>query len=478
MIQHEQVGEKIVGRLTELLGADGVAAPAPPEDAYDALGAQRGFAADAVAHPLAVVYPRSTAHVEGIVRIAREAGVPIVPYGGGSGLMGGARSVRRDVVLDMKRMAALREIDAVSRVAWVEAGAVLRDVDDVLRLHGLMIGHDPWTYGIATVGGTISTNGLGFLGGKYGSMGEQVLGVEAVMANGTRVTTRAVRPKSTGFDLTRLFAGAEGEFGIITAAALSVFPIPESRRRIGYTFETFERGFGAILAMYAAGIEPALLDFGERPAAPAGVGWSRDAEPPTLYAGFDGLREEVEALLSRTSATCEAHGGAVLSHEDVEEFWDERHAPAENFARNRATRAAATAAGTGNGGRCFDYVHVSLPPSRVLDYRAASLRIAAEHDVHVLEAGVWVHPGLFSLAMAGSGASPDDGVARMSAAVDACIRAAHALGGSMEYCHGVGVRLAHLMVEEHGAGLDVMRALKRSLDPANILNPGKLALDS
>ena len=477
MISREQVDEGVVERLAALLGADGVVAPAPPEDAYDALGAQRGYAVDAVANPLAVAYPRTREDVVALVRLASQAGAPIVPYGGGSGLMGGARSVRPGIVLDMKRMAAVREIDAVSRVAWVEAGAVLRDVDDALRPHGLMIGHDPWTYGIATVGGTISTNGLGFLGGKYGSMGDQVLGVEAVMADGTRVATRAVRPKSAGFDLTRLFAGAEGEFGIVTAAALRVFPIPEARCRIGYTFETFERGFGAILAMYAAGIEPALLDFGERPAAPRGAGRGREVEPPTLYVGFDGLREEVEALMSRTSTLCDAHAGVRLQEDAVEEFWEDRHAPAENFARNRAARTAA-AANADQGNRCFDYVHVSLPPSRVLEYRTASLRIADEHEVHVLEAGVWVHPGLFSLAMAASGAAREIAAHRMSAAVDACLRAAHALGGSMEYCHGVGIRLAHLMGEEHGAGLDVMRALKRSLDPANILNPGKLALDS
>jgi alkyldihydroxyacetonephosphate synthase len=382
----------------------------------------------------------------------------------------------------MKRMARVREVDAASRIAWVEAGAVLKDVDDALRPQGLMIGHDPWTYGVATVGGAISTNGLGFLGGKYGSMGDQVLAVEAVMPDGTTIETPAVRPRSTGVDLTGLFVAGEGQFGIVTAAALRVYPIPEARVRAGYTFATFEHGFRAVLAMHALGIAPALLDYGERPAVPDGIGWrgARDAEPPMLYLGFDGLREEVAALLARTCAICEAHGGERAVDAEVETFWQRRHEPAESFARTRAdTRRAKRHRRPSDAGetRCFDYIHVSLAPSRVLEYRERSLAIAAQHEVHVLEAGIWVSPGLFSLAMANVAATHDEAASRMGAMVDEALRAAHALGGSMEYCHGVGVRLAHLMREEHGAGLDVMGALKRSLDPANVLNPGKLPFD-
>jgi FAD/FMN-containing dehydrogenase len=477
-IRDEPVAAAVIERLTLALGRDAIVLPAEdPVAAYDGLSGQRGFTPPPPAAPICIVQPLTRDDVVAIVRIAAEFATPIVPYGGGSGLMGGARSVRPGIVLDMKRMAHVRAIDTVSRTVSVEAGAVLSDVDDALRPHGLMIGHDPWTYGIATVGGTISTNGLGFLAGKYGSMGEQTLGIEAVTVKGAVIVTRAVETKSVGFDLARLFVGGEGEFGILTAATLRVFPIPESRRRAGFTFPTFERGFDAILAMHAVGIAPALLDFGERPASASVARWSREPEPPTLYMGFDGLREEVDVLLARAAAICEQHEAEHVADDEVEEFWTERHAPAENFARNRAARGAQPSLARASESRCFDYVHVALPPSRVLEYRAEVLRIAEQHGVHVLETGVWVRPGLFSLALAATAASSDDGVARMAASVDACVRAAHALGGSMEYCHGVGVRLAHLMREEHGAGLDVMRTIKRALDPNVMLNPNKLALD-
>jgi FAD/FMN-containing dehydrogenase len=457
-----------IDKLRELLDADAVTTDdaALASAAWDALGTQRGFAAGAPPLPLAVVYPRTRDDLVALMRWANDTNTAVVPYGGGSGLMGGARSDRASVVVDMTRMARVREIDVVSRVAWVEAGAALKDVDDALRPHGLMIGHDPWTYAIATVGGAISTNGLGFLAGKYGSMGDQVLGIEVVMPDGSIVATPAVATRSTGIDLSRLFVAGEGQFGVIAAAALRVFPIPESRRLVGFTFATFDQGFEMILAMHATGINPALLDYGERPSAPG--------EPPTLYLGFDGLRQGVDAFLSRAAAICREHDGTRMNDASVEEFWTNRHTIAENFAANRAARRTAVA--SHDEGRCFDYMHVSLPPSRVLDYRRRALAIATERGVRVLEAGIWVSPGLFSLAMANVAPTHAEAVERMASAVDACLRAAHDAGGSIEYCHGVGVRLAHLMREEHGAGLDVMRAIKRALDPGAILNPGKLAL--
>jgi FAD/FMN-containing dehydrogenase len=469
----------LIQRLRDIVGAEGIATDAASREdaARDALGAQRGFVGDVPPLPLVVALPRTADEVASIARLAAELRVPIVPYGGGTGLMGGARTRQAGIVVETTRMSSVREIDAVARTAWVEAGAVLKDVDDALRPHGLMIGHDPWTYGIATIGGAISTNGLGFLAGKYGSMGDQVLGVEAVLADGSIVRTRPVRPKSTGVDLSRLFIAGEGQFGIITAAALRVFPMPESRVHAGFTFETFEHGFDAILAMDALGMAPALLDYGERPAMVEGAatGHPRVGEPPTLYVGFDGLREEVSALMARAVHIFERHGGKGVEPTNVDEFWSNRHVIAENFARHRRTRRAENL--PAGEGRCFDYIHVSLPASRVLEYRRRALAIAAQHDVHVLEAGLWVLPGLFSLAMANAAKSQAEAAAGMSATVDACLREALALGGSMEYCHGVGVRLAHLMRDEHGTGLDAMRAIKRALDPQDTLNPGKIFVE-
>jgi len=118
----------------------------------------------------------------------------------------------------------------------------------------------------------------------------------------------------------------------------------------------------------------------------------------------------------------------------------------------------------------FDYIHVAIPISKVLEYRSQCLEILAGYEIAVRECGLWTQPELFSIAMDGSGESREN----LAKAIDEVLMLAQNLGGSMEYCHGVGVRLAHLMKRELGVGFEVMKELKKALDPYNIMNPGKM----
>jgi FAD/FMN-containing dehydrogenase len=150
-------------------------------------------------------------------------------------------------------------------------------------------------------------------------------------------------------------------------------------------------------------------------------------------------------------------------------YWRDRHVVAQRLRQRRHAdwlppRAA------------FDFVHVALPPSAVLPYRARALAVLERHGVRPRELGLWTDPGLFSIVLTAERATRAEAAAVVGAAVDDLLRLAQDLGGAMEYCHGVGLRLAHLMAREHGAGLAVMRRLKAALDPAGVLNPGKLGL--
>lgn len=454
--------------------------------AEDGFGAHRPRPAGVAPpqRPFAVVRPESTECVAAIVRLANERRFAIVPYGGGTGLMGGATPAAPAVSLAFDGMRRIREVRTADRFVWAEAGATLAQVDDALRPHGLMAGHDPWTFNIATVGGAISTDGLGYLGGRYGGMGAQTLAIEAVLPTGDIVRTRPIGKHSTGLDLRALFVGAEGTHGIVTAAALRAFPIPELRLLRGYTFPRFEAGLDAIGAMAAIGLEPALLEFGQTfVPSPAGLVRRLLGRGPIisdgdieLYLGFEGFREATVASAARASGICEAGGGAPMPPEAPARFWEQRHAAADRFVQRRAGQVAESFFRVARNVR-FDFVHVALPASSVRDYWERAQAVCAASGVRIVEAGLWTGPELFSLALLKAGRSARDVNDGLVATVDALLLLAHEFDGSMEYCHGVGSRLAHLMEAEHGAtGLAALRSVKRALDPNGVVNPGKLGV--
>jgi alkyldihydroxyacetonephosphate synthase len=456
-----RVGLELAAALAEIVGPDNViSGETAVRYAWDALAAGRGYRDfDSLdPHPLAAVRPASTEEVAAIVRFAAGERVPLVPLGGGSGLMGGAVPAKPAVVVDLTRMDRVLAVDPQAMSARVQAGAVLRSVDEALQPHSLMLGHDPWTVGVATIGGAIATNSIGYRGARYGSMGEQVLGLTAVLPDGSVVTTRPARKSSVGMDLNGLFIGSEGCFGIVTEAIIRVFPTPESRALGAYEFPSFEDGFEAVTEVDRLGLAPSLMDFGED--------YTDNGEPTVarLHIGFEGYRQGVRAAAKRARRVSRSHGARTLPNKLARRFWARRHDIGDRYAESRRSGSPRAVAPPG-----FDFVHVSLPASRVVEYRSACLRVLEEHRLQPYEIGLWCTPELFSVSMGG----PREA---LSAAVDDLVMAAQDMGGSMEYTHGVGLRLAHLMEREHGPGLDTLRAIKRALDPLDIMNPGKLAL--
>lgn len=424
--------------------------------ACDAMHPSRLPAGIESTRPLCVVSPESAAEVQAVARLANTYRVPVIPLGGGSGLMGGAASVTPGVVLDLCRLTEVR-IRPADRMAEAGAGATIAALNAMAKPHGLMCGHDPWTVSVATVGGTIATNSLGYLGGKYGAMGDQILGLEAVLPSGDIVATRAVEKASTGPSLHGLLIGAEGCFGVVTRATLRLFPIPQARLLEGWMFDDFAAGFEAINALLQAGIRPGLLEYGDDdPIA--------DPDPPAaLYVSYEGPEAVAHAEAQTGREICLQSGGQALDPSEVRHFWNQRHVSGDAYARARR-------AGERRSRPEVDYVHVALPPSAVLAYRRQSLKLLAARGFHVHQTGLWAHAGLFSLVYSGGG------VAAMAEAHAQLLALAQDAGGAMEYCHGVGLRLAPLMRREHGSGLSVLQRIKRELDPNGIMNPGKLGL--
>ncbi len=466
----------LVTDLTRLLAPERVSAD--PDELFrvsgDALAAYRAFRRTGGVEvlPVALVSPTRVEEVAAVADFASRRGIPLVPRGGGTGVMGGAVPVEGAIVVELRGLDAVHEIDREGRRVTVGAGAILEDVEDALAPNGLLLGHDPWSRPIATVGGAISTNGMGYLAGKYGSMGEQVLGLQVVLGDGNVIETPGV-PKVAGPDVDHLFIGAEGAMGIITRATMHAHPQPEACRRCAYRFTSFMAGFTAVQEMHAIGLRPAMVDFAEEFSREP-IGQPAESET-TLYLSFEGFREEAAVQADRGHRICTAAGGELLPPEEVEEFWRERHSSAERY--KREVQLYGHAARRRRRPWRMDYLHVAVPASRVPEYHDYCQRLLAQRGIPVREWSLWGRPEYFSLLI--SDPSPEDrpNAALMSQAVDDILSAAQDMGGSMEYCHGVGLKLTHLMRRDRGdAGIEALRRVKQALDPQRILNPGNLDL--
>jgi FAD/FMN-containing dehydrogenase len=429
--------------------------------------------AESAALPAAVVLPRSTEDVVAVLRFAATAGFSVVPWGGGTGLMGGARPRGDSILIDFERMRRIRSIDTESGTVTAESGLVLEALDRRLRRRGFTLGHDPWSRPRATVGGAIGTNGLGYAGYLRGTMGDQVLGVEAVLADGTVLRTRAVARATTGLDLKRLLIGTEGTLGLVTAATLRVFRIPEREEIHAFRLRDFAAGFGALCRLYDDGVVPSVMDFEETFGA-AGLPWRSDPAPPELYLGFAGARDVVTGSWRVARRSLRAARALPRSDREAQEYWRTRH---DVIYMHDEASPGVTRADLALKDVIFDYAHVALPRSKVLGYRRSALAILRRHAVQPVGFGLWTQPELVSVELVRRVAGrADQAQNAVAAAIDELLRRAQALGGSMEYVHGVGVKLAHLLAEELGPGLDVARRIKGALDPGRILNPGKLGL--
>ncbi len=457
---------ELVKKLSTVIGSERISTESRylDEISWDALSEARihPLHRPVLATPICAVMPRATEEVRQVVLFANAERIPIVPYGGGSGLMGGALSVRSGIVMDLRAMNKVLDIDNDARSARVQAGMVLEALDQSLNNIGFILGHDPWTVPVATVGGAIATDSVGYRAGIYGSMGDQVLGLEAVLPTGEILRTRSVQKSSAGINLNALLIGGEGCFGIITEATIRIFPAPEARRLVGLTFESFERGYTAIQVMFRQRLSPAVLDFGDD---------EESIGAAVLYVGFEGNAEAIDLDEKRALAIGERHGGKRLAAGEADIFWRDRHEIARRFALNRRERRE-----RGKDGIYRDWIHVALPASKVLAFRRMSMELIEPYGVRLQESGLWVQPELFSMRLGIEDDGSGNAQLSLQQAVEELTKLAQKMGGSMEYTHGVGVKLARFMEAEHGYGLSLMRQIKRSLDPNNILNPGKMSL--
>ncbi len=415
--------------------------------------------------PACVVNPDSVEDVQTVLRFAQREGVPVSPFGAGSGVCGGFLPDDGSIVIDMRRMNALVEIDEVSLKATVQAGMMGHLFEAALDERGYSMGHWPQSIELSTVGGWVSTRAAGQFSTRYGSIEDMLLGLEVVLANGERVEIKPSPRRSAGPDLRHLFLGSEGTLGVITEATVRIFPRPESRRLISFAFADVTSGLEAIRQIVRVGWRPPVLRLYDAQEAGRHFGqWVEDDDCMLLV-----LSEGPTALAAAEAEACRelclSMQGRETGEAPVEHWLGERNnVPSlpDLIAKGFVVDTVEVTADWGHINDLYDQVIAAVSS-------VESVLIVSGHSSHSYAQGTNIY-----FTFVAQPQDPKDAEATYlecwKRAMDATVRA----GGSISHHHGVGRLRVPWMRDEHGAGIDVMKALKKALDPRGILNPGAL----
>ena len=406
--------------------------------------------------PAAVVQPASAAEVAAVLAACSEAQVPVTPAGARSGVCGGAMPVYGGVVLDLRGLAGPVSVDDASLVAHAGAGTMGDALEAELRsAHGLTLGHRPQSVSISTVGGWLACRSAGQYSTRYGKIEDMVVGLDVAMADGRLIHTGGAPRAATGPDLSQLFVGSEGTLGVITSARLRLHPAPPAERRAAYGFESFAAGVDACRRVLRRGARPAVLrlyDVAESER-------SFDQSTNVLLVLDEGDEQLVEATLAVVGEECAA--AAPLGPEPVQRWLVHRD---DTYDTDELARQ----------GIFGDTIEVAAGWSALPRLCASVLSAVAGvagtvwtsgHLSHAYGDGACVY-----VTIAGMG--PDWYVTAWDAAAGAILAA----GGALSHHHGIGLAKARFLPAALGRAHGVLVQLKRALDPAGILNPGKLGL--
>ncbi|MGQ9753131.1 MAG: FAD-binding oxidoreductase [Thermaceae bacterium] len=407
--------------------------------------------------PRAVVLPESTEDVVRLVRFAREAGLPLVPRGAGSGLSGGSVPLGEAIVVAFTRMTRL-ELDPVSRTAWADVGVETARVSESARPYGLFYPPDPSSLRTSTIGGNLAENAGGPLCFKYGVTGDYVLALEYVDADGeVHLLDRRA------FDLPGLLIGSEGTLGLITRARLRLLPLPTHTRSLLAAFPDVEPLARAVSQAVAQGATPARMEFMDEACAKAVEGYLGLGLPPKplLLVEVDGEEAAlVEEELDLVAGVLEAHGGEVKRARDEKEaeaLWRARRSVSPALGRIRPKRVNEDIA-----------VPRSRLPQVVEEIRALgeAFGLIVVQFGHIGDGNL--HPNILFDPME----EPEEKVWELAHAI---ARVALKHGGVLSGEHGIGVMKRSFMEEAvDPVTLEAFRRVKRALDPLGLFNPGKV----
>ncbi|CDN50864.1 FAD-binding oxidoreductase [Neorhizobium galegae] len=414
--------------------------------------------------PDAVVYAENEDEVARVVSACFEAGIPVTPFAAGSSMEGHTIPLKGGISLDLTRMNRIVQVNHEDFDVQVEAGVTRKQLNAHIRDTGLFFPIDPGAD--ASLGGMASTRASGTTAVRYGTMRENVLALRVVTPQGKIITTgRRTKKSSTGYDLTKLYVGAEGTLGVITEVTVRLHPIPETIASAVCAFETMRGAVETVVATIQSGIPVARIEFLDEVAVEAA---NRHAGltlklAPTLFLEFHGSPRWVEEQSNTVREIANEFGGSDFEWstrtEDRERLWKARH---ETIYSNQTLRPGCKAFTT----------DVCVPISRLAE---AVLAAREDIDNSFVTGKIIGHvgDGNFHVGYLIKPEIPEE-LAEAERLAERLYQRAMDMGGTFSGEHGIGISKLKYLRREHGDAVDMMNAIKAAIDPKGIMNPGKL----
>jgi len=458
-----KVTPAIVQKLIDAIGADGVVT-----DAETLRPFASDYTEDLVFMPEVAVLPRTTEQVQALLRIATEHNVPVTPRAGGTGLSGGALPILGGILLSCHRMNQILEIDRENLIGVVEPGVITQVFQEAVEKVGLFYPPDPASRGSCTLGGNVAENAGGPRAVKYGVTKDYVMGVEAVLADGSLIRTGGKLYKDvSGYNLTQLLVGSEGTLAIITKIFFKLLPWPPHRKVLLAPFHSIEEAARAVVAVFMKGVSPSACELMERDAVQCAVRqlgkeWPHSEAAAHLLLEADGHsleRVDEEAMLMG-EACMEVGAEDVLIADDerrMREIWSLRRSIGEAVKSINIYKEEDTV----------------VPRSKIPELISGVKAIAAKYNLMTICYG---HAGDGNIHCNIIKTVDDETWENvLPTAIVEIFEHTKSLGGQLSGEHGVGfVQKEYLPITQGAVEIGLMKKIKSQFDPMGILNPMKI----
>ena len=419
-----------------------------------------------------VVHPGSTEEVSKVLKIANYYKLPVVPWGGGSGSQGAAMPMAGGIILDMKRMNKLIDIDTVSGTITCETGMIFQTLEWYANEKGFSVMHMPSCLTCCTVGGALAHNGIGILSTKYGRMDDMTINMEIVLPNGEVINTAPVPKHSGGPNLVNMFVGSEGTLGVITKCMLKMVRLPEVRRHHAFLFSDIHVGYNACREICQA-VKPSIVRLFDEEETISMIkkviGFEKRGSFLNLTVeGFDDI---VTCEEKKIMEIAEKYGAEYLGHEYGEKWFENRITffyPGYIMDNPQMFGTIDTCATHAN----IEKIYRAMKKAIEEEYAEYKVRFIS-HSSH------WYDWGAMNYSRFIIDAPPGDSheqVLLHNRVWNTGVRAAIENGGVINDHHGVGLKMSRLMKDAYGPAMQVFEGLKKALDPNGIMNPYKLGL--